>query len=252
MRRSIPKIIHYCWFGSPNKPKEVLKYMKSWEKYLPDYQIMEWNEKNFLIEEAPVYVQEAYKAKKYAFVSDYVRMMALYKYGGLYFDTDLEVIREFESFLDNASLILAFESNEMLMTAFIACEKGNAFVKEFLDKYKNRSFFLSDGSYDMTPNTDLWSEQAHKWGVDLSKNCIQNIDNGIFVYPIDYFCGFDMNNYHSVITKNTVTVHHMAFSWASVKEKRHFQIVHALQKVLGIRNYDSLRTHYKRLKNRKK
>ena len=105
----IPKIIHYCWFGGNDKLESVMKCIESWKKYLPDYEIMEWNESNFNIKKANQYVREAYDNKKWAFVTDYVRLIALYENGGIYFDTDVEVFKSFDSLLSEKAFF-GFES----------------------------------------------------------------------------------------------------------------------------------------------
>lgn len=247
---TIPKIIHYCWFGPKEKSKDELKCIDSWKKHLPEYQIIEWNEKNFDIENSPIYVKQAYEAKKYAFVSDYVRIQALYEYGGLYFDTDLEVLSSFEEHLEGNSLVLNFESERLLMTAFIAVEKNHTFIKEFLDTYKDRTFILEDGSYDTTPNTDIWSPQAESWGVDLDRNEIQEIvDKRIKVFPIEVFCGFDVKNWHEKVTKQTKCIHRMAFSWVETDNKTVSINRRLLQKVLGYKIYDFLKENiYNKIK----
>lgn len=95
----IPKIIHYCWFGGGPKPKSVEKYIRSWKKYCSDYEIIEWNEDNFDISSSPLYVKQAYAAKKWAFVSDYARLKVVFECGGIYFDTDVQVIKNIDTLL---------------------------------------------------------------------------------------------------------------------------------------------------------
>ena len=109
----IPKMIHYCWFGGNPLPESTKKYIRTWKQFLPDYKITEWNETNFDIQSAPAYVREAYEAKKYAFVSDYVRVQKLLQYGGIYFDTDVEVVRPFEQYLQGHSMVAGFLAGYM-------------------------------------------------------------------------------------------------------------------------------------------
>ena len=248
---TIPKIIHYCWFGGNPLPKDAVECINTWKKILPEYQIMEWNESNFSINDAPVYVQEAYKEKKFAFVSDYARILALYEYGGIYFDTDLEVLKRFDDCLESNSLVLAFEYKELLMTAFIACEKKHPFIKAFIDTYEGRHFIQQDGSYDTLPNTDVWSPLAASWGVDLKKNAVQSVEGRIKVYPIDYFTAYDIENCHEKITKNSRTVHHMANSWASGKIKFRNKVKHTIQRVISVEKYDKLRLAVKKYREDK-
>lgn len=248
----IPKIIHYCWFGGKKeKPIDVQNYIMGWKRILPDYEFMEWNECNFDIDTAPVYVQEAYSAKKYAFVSDYVRIKALLEYGGVYFDTDIEVCKRFDHLLENREMVLGFESDQSLETAFIACCKNHPFIEEFLNTYSNRRFVLPNGSFDMSVINKHFSELARQWGVDLEHEQFQELQGGkIAIYPRDYFAAFDIGNWHVKTTNNTYTVHHMNASWGSNSLKLHLLVIHILQKILGHKGYDRLKTMFYRTKSK--
>ena len=140
---AIPKIVHYCWFGGKEKPEDVKKCIESWKQFLPEYQLMEWNEDNFDIERLQ-YTREAYTAGKYAFVSDVARVEALYQYGGVYMDTDVEVLKSFNPLLE-AQCILGMEEKEYVATSFMAFEKGHPLVKEFLNLYEQLSFLDKKG-----------------------------------------------------------------------------------------------------------
>ena len=181
----IPKIIHFCWFGGNPLPDSTKRYIRTWSRFLPGYRIVKWSEKNFDIGSAPAYVQEAYTAKKYAFVSDYVRVQKLLQYGGIYFDTDVEIIRPFEQYLEGHSMVMCFESDKMLSTAFFACSKGHPFMEAFEKTYHTRHFIRPDGSMDLTVINDGFSSLAGEWGIDLSRNEYQEADHGIAVYPIE-------------------------------------------------------------------
>lgn len=244
----IPKIIHYCWFGRNPKPKDTINYINGWKKAFPDYEIKEWNEDNFDIENSIPYVKQAYEAKKYAFVSDYVRLYALYQYGGVYLDTDVEIIQRFDNYLEGKKLVTGFESERSLLTAFIAVEKNSAIIKEFLDSYQNREFVLQDGTFDMTPINDGFSVLMERKRIDLDRNEYQELDGGIAVYPIEIFCGFDVPNWHERKTKNTVMVHHMNASWA---KQSHIKLIKFLQKLLGYKLYDKLKSIKSNNKNDK-
>lgn len=212
----IPKVIHYCWFGRGEKPKLAKTCIKSWKKYLPDYEIKEWNEDNFDIN-SNQYVREAYEAKKYAFVSDYVRLYALYNYGGIYMDTDVEVIKSLDEFLINEAFS-GFESPEFVQTGIMACVKEYKLFKEFLDYYKERSFIKEDGSYDTTTNVVIMTEICEKYGL-VKNNKLQTID-GFTIYPKIYFCPLSFNSSEGDFSDNTYTIHHFAGSWHSKQEKR--------------------------------
>ena len=147
----IPKIIHYCWVGRNPLPDDVRHYIESWKKYCPDYKIIEWNEDNFDIF-FNQYAREAYNAKKWAFVSDYIRLSVLNTYGGIYMDTDVEVVKNLDEFLSNKAFS-GFESNKYIPTGIMGAEKGNAWIQYLLSYYDNRSFYLDDGTPDLTTNT---------------------------------------------------------------------------------------------------
>lgn len=243
--RKIPKIVHYCWFGNGEKPDNIKAYIASWKEKMPDYTFMEWNEDNFDITASIPYVQQAYEAKKYAFVSDYARIQALYQYGGVYLDTDVAVRKPFEQFLEDQSMVLGFESKRSLLTAFIAVEKEHPYIGEFLASYENREFLKEDGSYDMTVINDGFSKLMEKKGVDLDRNEYQKLVGDIVVYPIEYFCGFDVVNWHEDITENTYTVHYMNSSWVSGSAGLKRKVIQTLQKMLGYKTYDKLLKTFK-------
>lgn len=247
----IPHIIHYCWFGKGKKNKLFYKCLESWKKYLPGWQIIEWNEDNFDISKSPQYVQEAYSVKKYAFVSDYCRIYALDKFGGVYFDTDLEVLRSFDDLLTGYEFVSGFESKRSLITAFIACVPNNDIICEFLHSYIDRKFIKDDNSYDITPINVRFSKLAEEHGCDLDNNSKQEFDNGrAVVYPVDVFSGFDMDNWHIKVTENTRTVHHMSGSWQPFKVKLYFARIKFLQCILGNSGYDKLKAWRDKRKNR--
>lgn len=244
--RSIPKIIHYCWFGGNPLPADVQKYIDSWKEQMPEYEIMEWNESNYDIEKSIPYVKEAYAAKKYAFVSDYARIWALYNYGGVYFDTDVKVLKSFEDALEDASMVTGFESERSLLTAFICAEKNHPLLKTFLDSYTDRSFVMEDGKFDMTVINVGFSKLLEAEGVDLDKNEFQLIPlaepiQPLKVYSKEKFCGFDVKNWCTEITDNTCTVHFMSGSWVGGGMTLKKKIIKLLQLVLGENGYDRLR-----------
>lgn len=255
--RSIPKIIHYCWFGGNPLPADVQKYIDSWKEQMPEYEIMEWNESNYDIEKSIPYVKEAYAAKKYAFVSDYARIWALYNYGGVYFDTDVCVLKPFEDCLEDASLVTGFESDRSLLTAFIACEMKHPIIKAFLESYQDRRFVTTDGKYDMTVINVGFSRLLEKNGVDLDRDESQvvpisagteDVLQPIRIYPRDVFCGFDVKNWHTDMTPNTRTVHYMSGSWVDGKMTLKKKIIKLMHLIIGEKGYDSLRKFKKSLR----
>jgi len=243
--RTIPKIVHYCWFGNNEKPQDVKKCIETWKKHMPDYEFMEWNESNFDMEQAIPYVKQAYEAKKYAFVSDFVRIQALYRFGGVYFDTDIEVLKSFEEYLDDRDVVLGFESERSLITAFIAVSKEHPYIKEFMESYYERSFLKEDGTYDLTTINERFSALMETHGVDLKRNEYQEFGPGCAVYPIEIFCGFDVTNWHENITGKTCTVHHMAASWLPGAKGVKLRIIKMIQKIIGYERYDRLKQRLK-------
>lgn len=240
----IPKIIHYCWFGKGEKSEQILKCIDSWHRFFPDYQYIEWNEDNCDINEIP-YIRQAYQAKKYAFVSDYIRIKALVEYGGIYFDTDYEVIKPMDNILSQGKLITGLENSGSALTAMIAVESNNDVMREFLYSYIQRNFIFDNGEMDMTPINQGFSSLLSKCGIDLISNKKQVLENGIVMYPIEILCGFDVENWHEKITQCTVGVHHMGNSWATPEMKKHVKRIQFLQKVLGYKNYDKFREFIK-------
>ncbi len=201
----IPKKIHYCWFGGNPLPKLAKKCIKSWKKYCPDYEIIRWDESNFDISNAPLYVQQAYNAKKWAFVTDYVRLCAMVTYGGIYMDTDVEVIRSLDCFLEHKAFS-GFEDEVHIQTGIMACEKDFSLFKEFLDYYKDAVFINQDGTYNLTTNVIVMTDIVGKYG--LRRDGTYQIVGDMALYPKEYFCPLYFNS-----TENTYTIHWFAGSW---------------------------------------
>ncbi|MBR6209794.1 MAG: glycosyl transferase [Clostridiales bacterium] len=208
----IPKTIHYCWFGRKPLPSSAVKCIESWKKILPDYDIRLWNEDNFDVA-SNEYVKEAYEARKWAFVTDYVRLYVLVNYGGIYMDSDVEVIKPIDSYLKYKAFS-GFQTDTEIPTGIMACEKGFPFFEELLNDYDQRKFKLDDGTYDdKYTNVDAITESAVKKGLILD-NSFQIID-GFALFPKDYFCAKDYETRKILITENTVTIHHFAGSWTN-------------------------------------
>ncbi len=206
----IPKIIHYCWFGRGQKPELAVKCIESWKKFLPDYLIKEWNEDNFNLDISP-YVREAYDNKKYAFVSDVARLYALYTEGGIYMDTDVEVLKPLDCFL-NHHAFSGFENNHCVPTGIMASEKNGVWAKENLEYYNNRHFVKSGGVWDTTTNVTIITNYMLKKGLD-PVNKYQDFPGLITMYPSDYFCPKDHGTGKIHLTENTYTIHHYSGSW---------------------------------------
>lgn len=205
----IPKIIHYCWFGNKPLPEEVKKYILTWKSKCPDYEIKEWNESNFDINSS-VYVQEAYKNKKWAFVADYVRLYVLVNYGGIYLDTDVELIKSFDDLI-YFKAFCGFEDENKLSTAVLGSEPHFPIFNEWFHMYDNRKFIDANGELDLEPNVFLFTKICNNYGLQLTDQ-EQNI-KGLKVYPRDWFSPKDYYSNKLKITQNTVAIHHFKASW---------------------------------------
>lgn len=239
---AIPKIIHYCWFGGKEKPENVQKCIESWKKHLPDYQFMEWNEHNFNICNLQ-YTKDAYDAKKYAFVSDVARIEALYKYGGIYMDTDVEVLKSFNDLLD-ARCLLGLEEKEYVATSFMAFEKNHPLVREFIDLYQNLSFYDENGQIITGTNVEKLTNMLIKKGL-VKENYYQELEDGIRIYPKQYFSPYDYINCCYEITEKSYCVHHFAVSWMPKKEQLKKLIKSRLVKIVGKDKMNEIRNKIK-------
>ena len=217
---TIPKKIHYCWFGRGQKSELMMKCINSWHKYLPDYEIIEWNEDNFDIN-SNKYVEEAYINKKYAFVTDYVRLFVLYNYGGIYMDTDVEVIKNLDIFL-NHKAFSGFENNNFIPTGIMASQKGNKWIKALLDEYKDLCFIKKDGTMDLTTNVIRITNTTVKKYNLVQNNTFQDLGE-VVLYPHDFFCPKDWETGKIFLTDNTHTIHHFNGSWHTKKEKKQIE-----------------------------
>ncbi len=206
----IPKKIHYCWFGMGHMPKIALKCIASWKKYLPDYELKKWDENNFDIDMYP-YVREAYDKRKFAFVTDVVRLYALYHEGGIYMDTDVEVLRPLDKFLNHVAFS-GFESDINIPTGIMASEKGGKWVKDNLQYYKEKHFVREDESLDLTTNVEIITNYMLLLGL-RQDNTYQDFPGLITFYPKDYFCPKSLVDEKLYLTKNSYTIHHFSGTW---------------------------------------
>jgi hypothetical protein len=230
----IPKTIHYCWFGRGKMPEIALKCIASWNKFLPDYTLKCWNEDNFDIQSVP-YVKEAYESRKFAFVTDYVRLFALYTEGGIYMDTYVEALKSYDDLL-HLPAFSGFESLTEIPTGIMASEKKGEWAKEMLEYYnKERHFILPDGTLDTTTNVKIIGELMAANGFEL-KNGYQVYKNCMHMFPKDYFCPKGRTGIIT-LTANTYCIHHFTGSWESPlnRFKRYF-----FREIIGPRLTDLL------------
>ena len=230
---SIPKVIHYCWFGKGKMPSLSEKCIESWKKYCPEYKIVCHNEENFDITQNR-YAREAYEAGKWAFVSDYVRLKVLYEEGGIYLDTDVELIKPLDALIEKNGY-MGFDDNGLVSTGLgFACEKGNSLVGALLSDYNDISFVLPDGSYDLLPCPDRNTKTMQKLGLDI--NIQDQIFMGLRILPEDYLCPMKYYTGRKKITQNTYSIHHFCASWTSPRSKRTLFV----KRIIGVKLYDKI------------
>lgn len=235
----IPKVIHYCWFGGNPLPASAKKCIKSWEKFFPGYEIKEWNESNYDVNKIP-YIKQAYKAKKYAFVSDYARFDIIYNHGGIYFDTDVEVIKSFDNIISNGAFMgcetdgISENSHIRISVApglGIAAPEGMGIYKDILDFYSTQQFLMPDGSLNtetvVKKTTNILIEKGLK-----DKTGIQKVDD-ITIYPKDYFNPRNNNTGKLEKTDNTHSIHWYSMTWLSPKDRLRSKITRPIHRIFG-------------------
>jgi hypothetical protein len=211
IQMGIPKIIHYCWFGGREMPELEKRCLQSWDSYLPDYEKVLWNEDTFDIS-SNNYAKQAYKSKKYAFVSDVARLNALYHYGGIYIDTDVEIIKNLDRFLIHPAFA-GLEDKNWISSSLIGANKKHRWIKSLFEFYHNKSFYLDDGQMDLTTNVRMITDITKKEFSWNPGHPLRRFWKGIYIYPADYFCPKDWTSKQLIITKNTHAIHHFSSSW---------------------------------------
>lgn len=246
-KNEIPKKIHYCWFGRNPLPKSAVKCIQSWKKYFPDYEIIQWNEDNYDVNKIK-YIREAYKSKKYAFVSDYARFDILYHEGGIYFDTDVEVIKSFDDILEKGPFMGceidgSFSwKDETINNAInlggtvnpglgVAVNPGLGLYEEILNYYASQNFLNEDGTINqetvVTKTTKILREQGMKNVKEIQKI------GGITIYPKEYFNPMNNNTGVIDITENTHSIHWYSMSWISPGARMKSRITRIFHRLFG-------------------
>ena len=253
----IKKTIHYCWIGGNPLPKSAKKCIASWKKYCPDYEIIEWNETNYDFTKNQ-YMREAFEAKKWGFVPDYARLDIIYQHGGIYLDTDVEIIKSFDPILKNKGFA-GFETPDYVnFGQGFGAEEGNPVIKKLMDSYDDLRFKKEDGSLNMIASPELNTETLISIGLNRNGKK-QTINDSLTIYPMDYFCPKSLNDGIIRKTENTYSIHHFDASWFDndkQKEKnkrwkqkqkrakqkaRRAKVKSAVIKVLGEKNYNKIR-----------
>ena len=232
----IPKIIHYCWFGRNPLPESAVKCINSWKKFFPDYEIKEWNEENFDVNIIP-YTREAYEAKKYAFVSDYARMWILYHYGGLYFDTDVEVIKSMDDIVARGPFMgieVEAKGDEYPLVApglGLGAEPMMGLYRNIMDYYAPLHFLSEDGSMNQVTVvkhvTNVLADNGLKQTNELQEVC------GVWIYPREYFNPLDDNTGKLVVTENTRSIHWYTKTWLNKQNPLRTWIVRRIHRYFG-------------------
>ncbi|WP_091822301.1 glycosyltransferase family 32 protein [Butyrivibrio sp. ob235] len=230
-KQSIPHIINYFWFGGGQKPETVLKYIDSWRSNCPDFEIKEWNESNYDIHKHP-YMEKAYNEKMWAFVSDYARLDVLYSHGGVYLDTDVEVIKDFSPLCENKAFF-GFENSELVNDGQgFGCVAGLPIFKEMLDLYD------SDEAYEFwggekhnveSPKLRTLVLKRHGLRLDGSRQTVGDVE----IFPTDFFCPLNYATGRIEITENTFSIHHFDGSWKSGNSGFYTNLMRKLNRIFG-------------------
>ena len=245
----IPKKIHYCWFGRNPLPEDAQKCIASWRKFFPDYEIIEWNEDNFVVNSIP-YTAQAYAAKKYAFVSDYARFKILYEHGGLYFDTDVEVIRSLDSLIQRGPF-MGFEIDPCPKRTFGAVNPGlglcalpgMSIYQDVIRYYHQLNFIKKDGSYNIEDAVvNITTRELIKSGLNNIPGiqCVKDIT----IYPSEYFNPFDDLTGRLCLSENTYTIHWFSKTWMPTSTVR-TRISRFVHRIFGVHFMTSIRKLFK-------
>ena len=258
--RFIPRVIHLIWFGRNPYSPIVIKCINSWKNYCPDYTIKLWNEDNFDIT-CNSFVKEAYEAKKWAFVSDYVRLYALLKEGGVYIDSDCELVRSFDQILEDEHVVTGYSSSNWIPTGFMAAERGNPWIEMLLHYYDNRHFVLPNGRYDMKVNNVIITEEStKKCGFRTGDMWIEY--GKVKLYPRVYFHPYpkrvvdwskdDINKvrkYYKIDMQKTVCIHYGTGTWVADRNKGFYKVKHLVRRILPQQIIEPMERIYYRIHN---
>lgn len=248
----IPKTIHYCWFGRNPKPEMAKKCIKSWKRYCPDYKIIEWNEDNFDLSACPLYVRQAYEAKKWAYVTDYVRLQLVYEHGGIYMDTDVELKKNLDPLLCHQAYF-GFEDGVHIATGLgFGAVQGHSVLKEIMDDYAGVPFIYEDGTFDMVTcpqrNTKIFLRHGMK-----QDDSMQILDGDILILPSIYLCPISYQTNIRRRSDDTISIHWFDASWKSREEKKLWEkrvrketIKRWVHNIIGDRFYQMLKVILRR------
>lgn len=256
---NIPKVIHYCWFGHNPKPKLAQKCIRSWKKYCPDYEIKEWNESNFNIDDCPLYVRQAYVEKKWAFVSDYARLKIIHTFGGIYLDTDVELKKSLDSLLEY-NAFFGFEDGVFVATGLgFGAIPQHQVINEMMRDYENIPFIKEDGSQDLLPCPQRNTDVLLKYGL-IQDDSLQILEGNIIILPSIFLCPLVYESRKLRRSKDTIAIHWFTSYWLTdlqllgreknAKAIRKANMIHnithipnrVLRNLLGNEKYEKLKT----------
>jgi len=233
----IPRTFHYIWFGGAPKPQLVLACIDSWRRLMPDWQIREWNESNYDVTKA-AYPREAHEARKWAFASDYARFDILRQYGGVYLDTDVELLKAIPDWILEGGAFTGMDSGGIVNPGQIfGCEPSLPLLTEVLESYEDTHFVVDGRMNTLTVNYRI-TQILERHGLGRTDD-LQRVA-GLTVYPSTYFCGYDMDTHEPNVTELTVSVHHCAHSWGSPRELFQRRTQLALRHLIGTSRYRKL------------
>jgi len=233
----IPKIIHYCWFGRGTYPEKVENCIKTWKTILSGYEFKLWNEDSFDVNSVQ-FVKEAYAAKRFAFVSDYVRVFALKTYGGIYLDTDIEVVKKLDPLLLQKAVLGTDEGG--YLTAFMASEPNHPYFTSLLLLYQNMHFIKPDGTQNTEVNNTWMQNILRQYGY-RKVNKEQHLKEGILLLPCEFFHAKSLTSGKLMVTDNTYCIHHHTLLWISPKTKIiRFLRMKILVPLMGAERYTKL------------
>lgn len=235
----IPKKIHYCWVGGNPIPDNLQKCIDSWKKYCPDYEIIRWDESNYDFSKNR-YMWQAYTEKKWGFVPDYARLDIIYNEGGIYLDTDVELVKSLDSLLDDHAFVGCETVDSIALGLGFGAEKGNQVIKRMLDEYDTYDFVKSNGELNLKPSPEYQTEFFNRMGFESGEK-IQKIEE-ITIYPTQYFNPTDLNTGKVNLCSETFSIHHYSASWLSPKKKIRYSFHKFLNRLIGVKATDLIRT----------
>ncbi len=249
----IPKIIHYCWYGKGTMDDKTHMCISSWKTHCPDFTFICWDEDNTDFSMNP-YLKEAYEAKKYAFVTDYMRLYALKKYGGIYMDTDMEVIKPLDP-LCQYPAFTGIQDETVCCTGIMGAEPEHEWINKLFHYYDNRHFIKEDGSLDLCPNIVFMTEYTKElYGWEYREGTFE-VPGKIIIFPFEIFCCKDYETGHIYRTQDSITIHHFKGSWVDKKngvKSLNIKVKRLLIKLMGYPKYRELLCGVRRWKYGKK